>query len=257
MVESAERAAAWCRTAGIARLTVYDREGVLTQASSEIRERLSRRFDASSGDSSASSDVEFPLTPPPSDDSESRPLSPATTPSPLKLHVTTIHALGSGSQQKKRSIGKAVLKRRRPSRKDSNVPSLTVHIACRQSGKPAIASAATQLLEAKPSEPVEICVTSEQEFNLILEGDNGLPSPDLMLVHRVHRRQSHKSPLELHGFPPWQLRLAEIFYDEYSARSPWWSRKAADTSCHGRPLEETYFRRALDKYSAAEIRLGK
>jgi undecaprenyl pyrophosphate synthase len=38
-------------------------------------------------------------------------------------------------------------------------------------------------------------------------GESGLPAPDLMIVHST---SCEHRPLELHGFPPWQIRLTEI-----------------------------------------------
>jgi len=74
-----------------------------------------------------------------------------------------------------------------------------------------------------------------------------------MLVHRIHA--SNTSELELHGFPPWQIRLTE--FDENKPLDLTWHRWAHHTRSAGRPLDETEFRRALDTYAAAEMRLGK
>ncbi|KAH9950394.1 hypothetical protein B0H21DRAFT_723256 [Amylocystis lapponica] len=258
MIESVERAASWCHAAGIMRLTVYDRGGILSRTIPEIRQRLLKHLDASPDESTGSSEIEFPLTPPPSDDSGSRPLSPAAAHSLLKLHVATIRALDKPGKGKQRpNNGKNVVKRRRLSRREPAAPSLIVHIVSRQSGKPAIASAATGLLRSHTFSGAHNCTTSiEHEFNQTLEGENGFPSPDLMIVHDICPRGSYKTPLELHGFPPWQIRLTEFFYDEnLTVKKSWWNRQTIDTP--GRPLGEIEFRRALDEFGAAEMRLGK
>lgn len=53
--------------------------------------------------------------------------------------------------------------------------------------------------------------TSETSENdgptTIVVADNGLSSPDFMIVHYTHVPHT---PLELHGFPPWHIRLTEI-----------------------------------------------
>lgn len=40
--------------------------------------------------------------------------------------------------------------------------------------------------------------------------DEGLSSPDFMIVHPIGFSRTTYSPLELHGFPPWHIRLTEI-----------------------------------------------
>jgi dehydrodolichyl diphosphate syntase complex subunit NUS1 len=46
-------------------------------------------------------------------------------------------------------------------------------------------------------------------FTYLTSVPGGLPSPDLMIVHHVCP-QDPPPPLELHGFPPWQIALTEI-----------------------------------------------
>ena len=42
-------------------------------------------------------------------------------------------------------------------------------------------------------------------------GDRGLPSPDFMIIHNVFPSlRRRKQPIELHGFPPWQITLTEF-----------------------------------------------
>lgn len=41
-------------------------------------------------------------------------------------------------------------------------------------------------------------------------GEYGFSSPDLMIVHRRPPTGQWRSPVELEGFPPWQMRLTEI-----------------------------------------------
>jgi dehydrodolichyl diphosphate syntase complex subunit NUS1 len=105
----------------------------------------------------------------------------------------------------------------------------------------------------------------------ILPGDNGVPAPDLVIVHHCSPAKRSRSPLELHGFPPWQIRLSEIqwahsslvrypihpvfSHDEYAATywrwlMPWRRRQVVT-------LSEAKFRLALDDYASAEMRLGK
>ena len=108
-LESIQRTVGWCRTVGIGKLTVYDRNGTAIS----IRPHLARVTNHSAGLLSANieqvsqrlsvptqrcsedenSEIEYPLTPPPSDVCDSRPLSPVNLRS-LNLDVTVleIHA---------------------------------------------------------------------------------------------------------------------------------------------------------------------
>ncbi|KLO17035.1 hypothetical protein SCHPADRAFT_186550 [Schizopora paradoxa] len=69
----------WSKAVGIESLSVYNRQGVLYKYAETIREMLSRPSHFESGqedaESNSESELEFPLTPPPSDHSISRPLS--------------------------------------------------------------------------------------------------------------------------------------------------------------------------------------
>ena len=104
-------------------------------------------------------------------------------------------------------------------------------------------------------------------------GDRGFPSPDFMIIHDIFPSlRRRKRPLELHGFPPWQITLTEfqcVFFDfllpgphttpysdcsEYSAISlPWVGTSSRDPE----PLSEVSFRRGLDEFAGAQMRFGK
>ncbi|EIW64594.1 uncharacterized protein TRAVEDRAFT_25727 [Trametes versicolor FP-101664 SS1] len=262
LLNSVEKVAGWCQLAGIRRLSVYDREGVLSRSSIELRGRLqpaSRK--AEPEDSPVECDIQYPLTPPPSDDAESRPLSPHSGNVVPKLGVTTIR-LHAESPKPKRRVN--ALKRRRvpPKGEDSQPAPLTLHILSYQSGKPAVAAAARMFLhnirQNQPNNPptsTPPLMPSIQELTAVLEGESGFSSPDLMIVHRKPPLPQLPEPAELGGFPPWQTRLTEIYWD-FSApsRKSWRNTASVDESPS---IQETEFRRALDEFAGAEMRLGK
>ncbi|KAF9568434.1 hyphal tip protein [Agrocybe pediades] len=73
IIESVIDVVSWCRILGIEKLTVYEKNDLLSACLEELRAQLP----TSSNDiESSDSDTEYPITPPPSDYSESRPLSP-------------------------------------------------------------------------------------------------------------------------------------------------------------------------------------
>jgi len=42
--------------------------------------------------------------------------------------------------------------------------------------------------------------------------ENGLSSPDFMIIHPIDFFDTSSTPPELHGFPPWHIRLTEILF---------------------------------------------
>lgn len=104
----------------------------------------------------------------------------------------------------------------------------------RDTGKPTIAAEADSLLRSIAHQPPRRIKDETEEFSVsihdleaILEGDKkrfiaygmsslsiqgarGYKAPDLTIVHHVTVPRRQCPPLELHSFPPWQLRLTEI-----------------------------------------------
>ncbi|KAI0335196.1 hypothetical protein GY45DRAFT_1241152 [Cubamyces sp. BRFM 1775] len=262
MLNSVEQVAGWCRAVGIRRLTVYDREGVLAKCSLELRERLMpppRREEVE--ESTKECDIQYPLTPPPSDDAESRPLSPQSGASIPKLAVTTLRFPHNPSKPKRRlSVTGAALKRRRMTRQlQVSEPPLSLHIISYQSGKPAIAAAAKTILQDLRQSSITSTnppsLPSLQELNAMLEGEHGFPSPDLMIVHCKPPVSQLRPPVELGGFPPWQTRLTEIYVRTQG--SCWVSSDPCPPVKEVPSIREVEFRRALDEFARAEMRLGK
>ncbi|KAM5536248.1 hypothetical protein V8D89_010147 [Ganoderma adspersum] len=263
MLNSVENVAAWCQAVGIKRLTVYDRDGILTNCSLDIRQRVLPSVQGQDlEDSPVECDIQYPPTPPPSDDAESRPLSPHSAFSIPKLSVTTIRQPTHTAKPKQRSsLGRGVARRRRANRNEEKVEEspFTLHVISYKSGKPAIAAAAATLLhdarDTKTSEFVSITSMrlAIQRLNDILEGEYGFPSPDLMIVHRKPPAGQLHAPVESAGFPPWQLHLTEINWTTYPRTRFWWFRTLPEAAS----IEEIEFRRALDEYAGAQMRLGK
>lgn len=87
----------------------------------------------------------------------------------------------------------------------------------------------------------------------MIEGERGFSPPELMIVYDIFPITSQKV-LELHGFPPWQMRLTEIYHSENLVTSRW---KRDEALLGPVPIAMAEFGRALDQYSQAEMRLGK
>lgn len=144
---------AWCREVGIGKLTVYDEHGtcpspligltrphcghvgVVMSHAQCIRERAIQDCMIEIDDTS-DSDVEYPLTPPPSDYSESRPLSPLDG---LKGQDTTVVMHFPDTLPHKRSNkSQNVLTRRRTDGNYLHTPAIRFRIECRPSPQQAI-----------------------------------------------------------------------------------------------------------------------
>ncbi|KAI6133029.1 hypothetical protein EDD16DRAFT_988 [Pisolithus croceorrhizus] len=252
-LECLQRTARWCREAGIVVLTVYDRGGVLVGCRESARECISQL--EMSDEDSYESEVEYPLTPPLSEPSISRSQSPESAKLHQELAVVTLKTPSRGRLHRRRHV--AI--RRRP-KKDSasEMGNLTIYIASRSLGKPAIARVARSLLQnhvQNRSTGVgenDVFQLSDSELGPLLEGY--LPPPDLMIVHSIGKTKSPPPPLELHGFPPWQIMLTEFYYS-----CPGEESNLSDIELPRTPalISETAFCRALDEYGGAQFRLGR
>ncbi|KIJ21795.1 hypothetical protein PAXINDRAFT_63319 [Paxillus involutus ATCC 200175] len=247
--------AEWCRVSGIETLTAYDRDGVLVGCPESVRRRVFAA-DKSSEDS-CESEVEYPLTPPLSEPSGSRSQSPYRGKLLAELSVVTIKP--PTCVRKRRNV--AV--RRRPKRAGSISSNLTLHLISRDSAKPAVASASRSLLDSYVNGVAMsgVAQPSGCDYNLsIAELDSmleaGLPPPDFMIIHHIGGMKMPCPPLELHGFPPWQITLTEFH------------RTHLDDSQECRPssfkslrnavlISERAFCHALDEYAGAQFRLGR
>ncbi|KAJ7630898.1 hypothetical protein FB45DRAFT_1058820 [Roridomyces roridus] len=198
-VETVSRTAAWCRVVGIEKLTVFDSHGVLVDCADQIQQSVAGACGLDEYDSS--SDIEYPITPPPSDYSESRPRSPEND-SQKETSVITFRFPEIKPKPKPSRFG---LKRRQQRTLDAPTAPLTLCIASRQCSKPAIAAAATQLARRRQLD------LSIESLNTLLEGPHALAPPDFLIVHHLCPSNVMPRPLELYGFPPWQIRLTEIY----------------------------------------------
>ncbi|KAG2159814.1 uncharacterized protein EDB93DRAFT_1112058 [Suillus bovinus] len=246
-LECLVRVVKWCRALGIEQLTAYDAEGTLLRCSDIIQERLTHHDDLPTDESD--SELEYPLTPPLSEASESRSHSPDFEDLSVQLNVTTVCSFRKGAPHRR---PREVAVRRRAHHKHSHCDPLTLHIISRSASKAAIASAARFLLDeevrrrqnSQDLDHVKAYELPISELNSMLEG--GLPSPDFMIIHHI-RSQDSPPPLELHGFPPWQIALTEIHRTIARDVAPLISNV----------ITEEAFCRALDEYAGAQFRLGR
>jgi len=240
LVECVTNTADWCRATGIRRLTIYDEYSILTRCASRIERGLRNQLPES--DASAS-EIEYPLTPPPSDYADSRPLSPI----PSFSHVVTIEM---PHYIRKTNNTLNVRKRRSHNRTKSITKPLTLCIISRSSAKPVIAAAAQSFLQTgmTTEQHPRLPQVTVDNLSMLLECESGLTSPDFIIVHSINLCDS-RAPLELHGFPPWHIRLTEFYHNQCPAQLL--------TPERPRMFDETAFREALDEYAVAEFRFGR
>lgn len=254
IVQSVTNLVEWCRTAGIEKLTIYEEHGALLKCSQDIREKVCYEAE----ESCSESEIEYPLTPPPSDYSDSRPISPQHD---IRMDMQTVTIHLSDKQKKRNSCRNSRKDTFLTRRKDNviNIPErqLILCLASRQSSKPLMASLA-QSLVSRERERLQNNPKYRKIFNLgideldtLLESNYSLSSPDFMIVHSINPLQYNRASVELHGYPPWYIRLTEIHHHTIR-RHPENISSSLPT-----PLDETSFNEALDEFATAEMRFGK
>jgi len=257
-IQCVERITAWCKAVGVNHLTVFDRHGILVGMSSTVRQRLNA-VERDSPPERSEYTYDFPPTPPSSDDSDCQ--FSGDRPSYSSNNVVTVYP--ESDMPRKSGRGKSGARRRGPRRGSIPLRPPYVQLACSASGKRSIVSVANGLLRAQqhnvePGQDSEKFHISVNDLQYILEGEVGLKAPDLMIVHHVTYPKYQRSPVELHAFPPWQIRLSEIFHDasQWSLRSQLLRDSVGIGFSHS-VITEARFCDALDEYSKAEFRVGK
>ncbi|GAA5941361.1 ditrans,polycis-polyprenyl diphosphate synthase [Sporobolomyces koalae] len=211
-----------CKHLGIAELSVYDRDGLLV----------------SNAHSLANLDPLHPfILKPTSDESPIVTLVPAASPTPNRdqgLSTLDDESLENASSDEN---GSATLVSDGTSTPKSS-SSFTLRLLSREAGRPQLAHVARKLALNRATELDRdlVPLTSEKVAQVI--DAFPLPEPDLLFVFGG-------SYLRLSGFPPWQIRLSEMYHYAFPAWLP------------SPPLDYSILRKALDVYGKAEMRLGR
>ncbi|KDE03394.1 hypothetical protein MVLG_06111 [Microbotryum lychnidis-dioicae p1A1 Lamole] len=226
MTDELRKLVRWCDGLGIAQLSVYDEQGVLDRFAPAVKASLS------------SSCVIIPESTPSLKTRRHPPLHPFhlafSTPIALKTSTgkrvrfqtsSSDGAVTPPGREIDSGYGLSDLGSETPTAKSSV---LSVNLLSRRSGRPHLASIARQLAEGQDlghsiEEAIEAGSFSEPDLLLVLGGPY----------------------LRLRGFPPWQLRLTEMYHHP----SPAWLPPPS--------LDWPILRRALDVYGGAEMRLGR
>ncbi|KAJ8083872.1 hypothetical protein PM082_002638 [Marasmius tenuissimus] len=248
ILDTLENVIGWCQQLGIECVSVYDHEGIISKNSRIIQDYFETEREPEEKESKLI-DMVYPITPP-----SSRPLSPELncTSSVVKLQIPYARR----GQVGRRSC-------RDGASRGQNEGSTTLYIVSQESSKSHIASVATSLawqeyMRSKTQGNFELSIP---HLESIIEGNNGFPSTDFMIIHPLNPSKYNRSPHELHGFPPWQMRLAEIYHNRsrryYRARLIWLLPSHIKSSLLASTLTEREFRSALDHFAGVEMRLGK
>lgn len=199
LVNEASEIAAWCASAGIPRLSIYEKTGILKGYIPETHRAISQKLAAYFGPSYPALAVSAPHIPSIETPGPTRPTSPSssseTTPSsPAPKHLSVMLLSAEDGRD--------------------SVVDLTKTLAeMAQRSKISPADVTIDLVDAELSESV-------------------VPEPDLLVLF---------SPsVNLQGYPPWQLRLTEIFH-------------VPDNQGVGYQV----FYRALCNFAKAQMRFGR
>jgi len=247
LAKSVRNAINWCYDAGIEKLTIYEEHGSILKC----LQKTSAVFGDDSGYLCGEMENKDPLAP-----SASRSKVPGPD---TRLHMGTVTVQRSDDRNKRESR-KHCTNQSNHHVSHTSPKMLTLCLASRDSAKPAIASIAASLVPRDKPNPrkkpkygrMDTFTLSEDKLHDLLESTHTLSSPDVMIIHPTNPLRYNRTPLELHGFPPWHLKQTEIYHNRFQHPSMIMQRTTGDT-----PLDENTFRRALDEFSAAEMRFGK
>ncbi|GAA5845507.1 hypothetical protein JCM11251_001658 [Rhodosporidiobolus azoricus] len=226
MVEQVEQLVAWCRELGIETMSIYDETGILVRRASDVATALSLeplvlKKETMQGCVTLSAAAQ-------SDDVASKSPAPGGT--------ETRSPPTSGLDDGESGSSATLVNDESPLSSSTSPGSFKLHLLSREAGRPQLAQVAQALaLRQKPGQVAEELTT--EAVSVVLDA---LPftEPDLLFV-------LGGPYLRLCGFPPWQIKLSEMYHHP----SPSWLP----------PPRLTYeiFRPALDVYGGAEMRLGR
>ncbi|KAH8835304.1 hypothetical protein DL96DRAFT_1702302 [Flagelloscypha sp. PMI_526] len=249
LFECVLRTVHFCQTTGIPQLTVFDPNGFLVANSNALRTTLSSQVAVRT-----EKEVQYPLTPPDSDYSESRPRTPDTINNPIPSCVV-MPVFGALSRPKSLSKGLKLRNQGIFFPYYQTYPTLTLRLVSPSASKAHIATTASSLASRHYyNNDTELFSLTLDQLNKILEGPFGMPSPDFMLVHSLCSTTS-RSSMELHGFPPWQIRLTELYFNQRPREGL--SRSKSLRGDRSPLLNESDLLDAFSDYATAEMRFGK
>lgn len=125
-----------------------------------------------------------------------------------------------------------------PQKEGQHSVQVRINILGPEDGREALAKAAKILSKRQKKIGEGYCKVEENQVRTVLS-EHGYPSdPELLIIHGGPRQVS-----TLHAFPPWLVRLCEIYHD-------------ADASPY-QPLSSISFEKALQAFAKSEQRLGK
>ncbi|GAA5898892.1 ditrans,polycis-polyprenyl diphosphate synthase [Sporobolomyces salmoneus] len=228
-IEEVQRLVGWSRELGVLDLTVYDRDGSLSNNVEELVSLLAEQ-----------EEEEQPLIVKrdPKYEEIITLVRAGSPPSPSRSEQLVSQDSATNSSDE---TGSSTLVPSSPSSDSLETsspksPSFTLRLISRSAGRPQLAKLARELVSSRLQNPSTKSLSSEE---IAQEIDRfPLPEPDLLFVFGG-------SYLRLSGFPPWQIRLSEM----YHYASPNWLRLPQ--------LDYPIFRNALDLYGRAEMRLGR
>ncbi|BGP26708.1 di-trans-poly-cis-decaprenylcistransferase-like protein [Rhodotorula toruloides] len=214
-VEQLRKLLGWSRDLGIATLSVYDETGLLVDEASEVSTALGLSVESVEG---TGKDCGLVVLRRPA-------LAKSVAPKEKILDESWVAVSGDGDSTSSATL----VNEDAPSAAE---PDVQVNLLSRRAGQPWLAQVARELASGGSSQGI----SSET----IAETIDALPltEPDLLFVFGG-------SYLRLHGFPPWQVRLTEMYHHSW----PSWTRPP--------PLTYEVLRKALDLYGGAEMRFGR
>ncbi|BGP42527.1 hypothetical protein JCM10450v2_006626 [Rhodotorula kratochvilovae] len=228
-VDGVRRLLEWCRELGVRTLSVYSETGLLTRHAALVAAELDLALHGSPEDIEREGMAQLRARGGAGKGAEDAP--------PTAHHPTV--RLADLAQDETGSASSSTLVDTSPPSPaspadDSPAHDLTLNLLSRAAGRPRLARLASSLASSPAAREGKLSSsTISAEIDAL-----PLEEPDLLLV-------LGGSYLRLRGFPPWQLRLTEMFHYAY----PTWLPAPR--------VRYTHLRSALDVYGRAEMRLGR
>ncbi|KAJ9636096.1 uncharacterized protein PV06_01234 [Exophiala oligosperma] len=230
LVDEVAELSAWSASAGIPLLSIYEKSGILKTYMASVQEVVSQKLTSYYGPAPASPTLRVFAPNHPS-------MSPSPVPSPRIPARSSAEEATHGSQRSRQHLDLLLLSA--TDGRDTLVDLTRTLAEMAQSHKISPKDITSNLINTEISATTAITDYSGHSTKPRKEADAG--EPDLVIVFGPY--------VKLDGYPPWQIRLSEIFCVGDSGGDV-----SGRTSTR---VEYQAFLRGLWKYAGAEMRFGR
>ncbi|KAL2258987.1 hypothetical protein VTK26DRAFT_7493 [Humicola hyalothermophila] len=220
LIDEVADIAAWCASAGIPQLSVYEKTGILKGFLPQTHTAVASRLGAYFGPKFPSVDVAAPHTPPV--ESTFTPYNPASSGD---------SGSSSNSDNDDDEVGSNNSNSSASNGEDYSKQHLSILLISAEDGRDSMVDLTKTLAEMAQRKKLSTADVTMELVDAELT-ESVMSEPDLLVLFGPH--------VELAGYPPWQIRLTEIFHMQDN---------------HG--VGYQVFSKALHKFAQAQMRKGR